>query len=458
MTDAAAAAPCVLGPGTPPPGLILAAPASGSGKTTVTLGLVRHLARRGVDLRTYKAGPDYIDPRFHARAGGRPCVNLDVWGMRPATLARLAAAPATLALVEGVMGLFDGAAGGRGSTAELAARLGWPAVLVVDVRAQAQSAAATVLGFARYRADVTVAGVIANRVGGDGHAALVREALAPLGLPLLGALPRDEGLARPDRHLGLVPADEQDDLDGFLDRAADLVGRHIDVPALVALARPGAPAAAGGRPADAPPVPPLGQRIAIADDIAFPFAYPHVLDGWRAAGAELVPFSPLADQPPADVCDAVYLPGGYPELHAGRLAAATRLMRGLHVAAARGAVVYGECGGYMLLGRTLTDAAGATHAMADLLPVATSFADRRLHLGYRHATLTADGPLGAAGGRFRGHEFHYAALVDEDRSAPLFQAGDARGSTPWPAGCRRGTVMGSFLHLLDRAAPGAPAA
>jgi cobyrinic acid a,c-diamide synthase len=429
------------------PGLILAAPASGSGKTVTVLALLRHFRREGVDVASRKVGPDYIDPMFHTAASGRPCINLDPWAMRPVTLAGLAEESADLLIVEGVMGLFDGAADGTGSTADLAALTGWPVVLVLDVKSQAQSAAAVVHGFASFRSDLDISGVILNRVGSPNHETLLRTALAPLGIPVLGALPRLEALALPDRHLGLVPAGEHAALEDFLDKAADVVARHIDTAALRSLARP------VKLPSSAKPVslPPLGQRIAVAQDAAFVFAYRHLLDGWRNQGAELLPFSPLTDEPPSSHADSIYLPGGYPELHAGRLASAARFLDGLRTAASRQIPIYGECGGYMVLGRTLEDADGVTHPMAGLLPLDTSFAKRRLHLGYRHATTATATPFGPAGTTLRGHEFHYSSIAAEDTAQPLFHASDARGTDLGSMGTMRGSVMGSFLHIVDRA-------
>ena len=217
----------------------------------------------------------------------------------------------------------------------------------------------------------------------------------------------------------------------------------------MSLARP----TSAGKPQTAdPPLPPLGRHIAVARDDAFVFAYPSVLSGWRAAGAELSFFAPLADQAPDPAADAVYLPGGYPELHAGRLAACERFLGGLRRMAGERKAIYGECGGYMALGETLTASDGGVHRMAGLLPLATSFAERRLHLGYREATLLAAGPLGKAGTRFRGHEFHYATTVSEGEAAPLFATADSCSADLGPAGLRRGSVTGSFIHLIDRAA------
>jgi cobyrinic acid a,c-diamide synthase len=433
-------------------GLIIAAPRSGSGKTVVTLGLLRALRDAGIRVGAAKAGPDYIDPTYLAAAAGAPCRNLDAWAMRPATIAAqidVLARDAELTICEGVMGLFDGAGRtGAGSTADLAALIGWPVVLVVDGEGQGASIAALIEGFVRHRSDIAIAGVILNRVASERHAAILREAIART-LPALtcfGMLPRHAEVSLPSRHLGLVPAGERQELDAFLAKAAALIGQHIDRDALLDAVRPSR--LQGGT---ASALPPLGQRIAIARDDAFLFAYPATLDAWRAAGAALSFFSPLADQAPSQDCDAIYLPGGYPELFAGRLAGNRRFLSGLREAAKRHATIYGECGGYMVLGQALTDADGIAHEMAGLLPVATSFAARKLHLGYRQITLVADSPLGRKGDAFRGHEFHYASILREGDGRPLFAARDADGESLGAVGLMVGSVMGSFIHLIDRA-------
>jgi len=433
-------------------GLIVAAPASGSGKTLVTLGLVRHLARRGLTVAAAKAGPDYIDPSFHAAAGGGPCLNLDPWAMRPETLADLVAqleAAAEIVLCEGVMGLFDGTGpeGETGSTAELARLTGWPVVLVVDARGQGASVAALLRGFAGHDPTVPLTGVVFNRIASARHGALLAAATARHlpDLCYLGAVPADTRLAVPARHLGLVPAGEIA-AEPLIEQAAAAVGAAIDSARLLRLAQP-------ARFADASPtagLPPFGHRIAVARDDAFCFVYPAVLDGWRRQGAEVTFFSPLADEPPDPAADAVYMPGGYPELWAGRLAAARRCFAGLRRMAAQGLPIYGECGGYMALGAALCDATGRRQEMAGLLPLETSFAEPRRHLGYRTARLLANGPLGAAGTVFRGHEFHYASLLEEDGSAPLFVVADSCGNDLGTCGSRRGSVCGSFIHLIDR--------
>jgi len=422
-------------------GLILAAPASGSGKTTVTLGLLRALARARVAVRGAKSGPDYIDPVNHAAACGRPCVNLDAWAMSPDRIRTLATGP-DLLLVEGAMGLFDGAPpDGAGATADLARILGLPVVLVVDAARMAQSIAPLVAGFAGHDPEVRIAAVILNRVGSPRHDAMLRRALAPLGLPVLGALPRDAELTLPSRHLGLVQAREHGDLDGFLDTAADRVAAHIDLAALQDLATtisrpsPGMADTAAGSPP---------RRVAIARDAAFSFLYPHQIADWERGGTELCYFSPLADDPVPEA-DRIFLPGGYPELHAERLAGAQTFMQSLRYAAEH-TMIYGECGGYMVLGETLMDADGTEHPMAGLLGLKTSFAARKLHLGYR--SLLSRTPL--MPGRFRAHEFHYATTLAA-HGTPLFDAQDAEGNALPPMGLQEGKTLGSFAHMIEPA-------
>jgi len=421
---------------------MIAAPASGQGKTLITLGLLRALRRGGVDIRSAKSGPDYIDPAFHAAATGRPCLTLDSWAADPAQLAARADAGAgAMLIVEGAMGLLDAAAGappgGPGSALALAEALDLPVLLVIDIARMGQSAGALAAGFAG-AARGRLCGVILNQAGSARHAAMVRAAVAPV-LPVLGAVHRDPALAVPSRHLGLVQADERPDLEAFLEQAADRVAGQIDLAAVQDAARPVArPRCALRRLA------PLGQRIAVASDRAFGFAYGHMLADWRAAGADILTFSPLADQPPAPTADAVFLPGGYPELYAGRLAGAAVFHQGMRAAAARGALIYGECGGYMVLGDGLVDADGRRHAMLGLVRLETSFAARRRHLGYRR--LQALG--GPWQGPLAGHEFHYATTLLAE-GAPLFRMHDAAGTDLGPAGLCQDRVMGSFAHVIE---------
>jgi cobyrinic acid a,c-diamide synthase len=433
------------------PGLIIAAPRSGAGKTTVTLALLAVLRRRGMVVQAAKVGPDYIDPSLHAAATERQSFNLDSWAMPPSLVDALVAenaAHADLLVIEGAMGLFDGVPAPplrTGASADLAARLGLPVLLVIDVAGQSQSAAALLRGFASHDADVRIGGVVLNRVGSARHARLVADAIAALDIPILGAVPRDASLALPERHLGLVQAVEQENLAARLEHLAGMAERLLDLDAIQAMAVTPRRSSAQLRT----PVPPPGQRIALAWDEAFSFVYPHVLDGWKREGAEIAAFSPLADEAPPEACDSCWLPGGYPELHAGRLAEAERFRAGLaHFATTR--PVHGECGGYMVLGEAIEDADGVSHRMAGLLGHATSFAQRRLHLGYREARLLADGPLGKAGTLLRGHEFHYAALTAPGNDAPLAELADSQGERLGTSGGRRGLVTGTFFHAIAK--------
>jgi cobyrinic acid a,c-diamide synthase len=430
-------------------GIIVGAPRSGSGKTTLTMALIAALRRRGHAVRAAKSGPDYIDPAFHAAASGAPVPNLDSWAMPPPLLARLAtdaAHGAALLVVESAMGLFDGVAappGRSGAAADLAAGLRLPVLLLLDVSGQSQTAAAIARGFMLHDPAVRIAGVVLNRVGSDRHRTGVSAAIEAIGLPVLGAMPRNPALALPERHLGLVQAGEHADLQALLARLADMAEQHLDLDGILAAATPLQAPEAGTAHGLRPP----GQRIALASDAAFSFIYAHVLAGWRAAGAEVMPFSPLADEAPRPDCDACWLPGGYPELHAGALAAATRFKAGL-AGFAQTRPVHGECGGYMALGAGLIDAGGTRHAMAGLLGHSTSFAKRRMNLGYREATLLADGPVGRGGTVVRGHEFHYASVSDPGRDDSLADLRDAAGTALGPTGGRRGWVSGGFFHAI----------
>jgi cobyrinic acid a,c-diamide synthase len=294
------------------------------------------------------------------------------------------------------------------------------------------------------RANTQIAGVILNRVASPRHEALVRNGMEAAGITVFGALPRRESIALPERHLGLVQAEEQPALEAILEAAADFAAQHLDLAALRAAAR-----SAGHSAADAQKIIPPAQRIALARDAAFSFVYPHLLDAWRAAGAEVLPFSPLADQAPDPSADVVWMPGGYPELHAGALAAAQTYRSGLR-AFAQTRPVHGECGGYMAMGQALIDKQGNRHDMAGLLGLVTSYEKRRMHLGYRLATLAAPIPGHAAGSRLRGHEFHYSTILTQPDS-PLAAVQDANGDAVAETGSRRGHATGTYFHLIAKA-------
>ena len=433
------------------PGLIVSAHRSGAGKTTVTLAILSAFQRRGLRVQAAKVGPDYIDPAFHQAATGRLSFNLDSWAMTPALIDALVergSADADLLVIEGAMGLFDGIPGATGRTgapADLAARLGLPVLLVIDVSGQSQSAAALARGFISHDPNVRIGGIVLNRVGGERHRRLVADAIAGLDIPILGAIPRDADLVLPERHLGLVQANEHGDLARRLENLAGMAERHLDLDAIRRLATP--PRLSAGEATT--PIAPPGQRIALAHDAAFSFVYPHVLDGWRKAGAEIATFSPLADEAPPEHCDSCWLPGGYPELHAERLAGSDYFRAGLsRFAATR--PVHGECGGYMVLGESLTDGDGISHHMAGLLSHSTSFATPKLHLGYREARLLGKSLLGETGTHFRGHEFHYAALLAEGSDQPLLELADGERKKLGAAGGRRGYVTGTFFHAIAK--------
>ncbi len=497
-------------------GLVIAAPRSGSGKTTVTLGLLAALARRGLVVAPAKTGPDYIDTAILARTAGHPAINLDPWAMAPSRLRQLAAdhaENADLLLVEGVMGLFDGAASGHGSTADLAQTLDLPVIFVVDSEKQSQSIAALVHGFATWRSGLRIAGIIVNRCASTRHEAMLRAALAQTSIPVLGVLPRRDSLALPERHLGLVLPGEVDAFATVVSNAAVAIEDFVDLNLLLALSSPlavphappppplsGRAGEGGGsathrwtptppappsplegeagrgvaqRRTDGPPpptpplkgegsarpiappspLPPLGQHIAIARDDAFAFLYPHWLIDWRQSGASVSFFSPLADEVPHPDADAVFLPGGYPELHAGRLAAQQKFMTSAQTIAARGTLIYGECGGFMVLGRSLTDRDGVTHAMAGLLPHDTRIDRPRRVLGYRRLTHASPLPWPKS---LNGHEFHYSSAKKLPQGTPLFSATDALGDPLPPMGLVHGNVMGSYAHVIDIALETAP--
>lgn len=431
-----------------PNGILISAPSSGTGKTTVMLGLLRAFSDMGLRVQPFKSGPDYIDPAFHHAAARKASFNLDSWGMDEALMNTIVAEgeDADIAIAEGSMGLYDGVAtkgaSGFGSSAETAVRFGWPVILVVDVSGQAQSAAATALGFMNYMPDLPFGGVILNRVASPRHERLARLGMEQAGIKVLGMLPRRGDLALPERHLGLIQAIEHPDLEQAISNYASFLSEHVDLEAIRAVAQGTNPKKVGRL------VRPPAQRIALARDAAFSFTYPHLLKAWRTEGAEILPFSPLNDDLVPDA-DLVWLPGGYPELHAGTLAGANKFLTSLREHAAT-KPVHGECGGYMALGTTLIDKEGVAHKMAGLLGVVTSYEKRKFHLGYRQAILQ-EAVLGyQRGSRLRGHEFHYSTILEEP-DAPLAQVTDADGNLVSETGSLRGHVSGTFFHMISEA-------
>jgi cobyrinic acid a,c-diamide synthase len=440
------------------PALVVAGVASGVGKTTFTLGLLEALRRRGLTVQPFKVGPDFIDPGFHALVAGRPSHNLDGWMCSQdyvrATVAHQAA-DADLALIEGVMGCFDGrgATSDEGSTAEVAKWLGAPVVLVLDARAMARSAGAIVLGFERFDPDLALVGVVFNQVAGETHWGWLREAVAArCRAAPLGYLPRRDSLSLPERHLGLVTAAEQGLPRSLLDELSGAIEASVDIDCLLSLARsqvsPEPHALPGARP---PTVPGRGAsprpRIGVARDLAFQFYYPANLDLLRTAGAELIFWSPLSDAVLPDV-DALYLGGGYPEVHAARLAANAPMREAVKAFAAAGHPVYAECGGLLYFAEALEDEAGVLQPMVGLLPTVGRLAPKRLTLGYAEVAVTRATLLGSAGTVVRGHEFHASRIEAVPEWVPrAYSVRMSRGGPPRAEGYLIGETLMSYVHL-----------
>lgn len=431
-------------------GLLIAAPRSGAGKTTVTLGLLRALVKRGITVAPFKCGPDYIDPAFHRLASGRESYNLDSWTMEDTQLNAIFARGikgADMTIAEGSMGLFDGVAkdgaSGNGASADIAAQFQLPVILVLDASGQSQSAGAIALGFQQFQANVRITGVILNNIASSRHAMLARRGIERAGLCVFGALPRGAMPVLPERHLGLVLPTELEEVEGMIEKLAEALAQHCDIDAMINAAAALPPI--NGAPAGC--IAPPGKRIALARDKAFAFVYPHVLAEWQEKDAEILPFSPLDNEAPDAAADCCWLPGGYPELHAKQLSENTHFMEGLRNFA-KTKPVHGECGGYMTLGETLIDAEGNAWPMAGLLPLTTSFAKRKLHLGYRSVILEEDTIIGNKDAQIRGHEFHYASITQLGPSASLGESSDANGDALDAAGQRAGNVTGTFFHAV----------
>ena len=440
------------------PRLMIAAPASGQGKTTVTLGLLRAFSQRGLAVQPFKVGPDYIDPGHHTRAAGRGSRNLDGWLIgRTASveLFQRAGVGANISIVEGVMGLFDGLADGsaRASSAEMADLLSLPVILVVDVARQGASVAATVLGFQRFDLAVRIAGVILNRVGSPRHASLVEKAITGhCGLPVLGIIPRGPDKVIPERHLGLHTGGEQS-WEEIYERLATTVERYVDVEALQDLASDAPPLAPVENRVFSPAPEPIIGRVGVALDEAFSFLYQDNLDLMRHHGAETVFFSPLHDGAIPPDCTLLYFGGGYPELHAGALAANKGMLDSVRAFARSGGRIYAECGGLMYLGEGLTDLGGADHQMAGLLPVRTRMTGRRLSLGYVTARADTDTAILKAGEAVRAHLFHYSEAESLPGTKASLTVRKAAGDLVREEGWQAGPVFASYLHLHFASAP-----
>jgi cobyrinic acid a,c-diamide synthase len=433
------------------PRLVIAAPHSHAGKTTVTLALLAALSQRGLRVAPFKVGPDYIDPQMHRQAAGRPSYNLDTY-LVPASRVRdtfcRVAHDADIAIIEGVMGLFDGSSPTSrvGSTAEVAVLLQAPIVLVIDASGMAASVGALVHGFRTYDPDVRVAGVILNRLGSTGHARYLEPAIAREGVEILGYLPKDAELTIPERHLGLLPTSEDDRVTPLLGQLTTLAQRYVDLERIIRLAHT-APILLPPAPA-LPSVPHHAIRIAWAQDAAFHFSYQENIDTFTAAGADIVLFSPLYDPAlPPDI-DAIWLGGGFPENFAAQLAANTGMIAALHAHAARGLPIYAECGGLMYLCEWLEDQYGQRYPQVGLIPGGTRMTKRLQQFGYAEATFLQDTLLGPANTTVRGHRFHYS--VYEPGSTPLpcaYRITRATTGETHFEGFWRDNVLATYLHV-----------
>lgn len=443
-------------------GFVVSGLSSGSGKTVITLGLLNALRKAGIAIAAAKSGPDYIDSAFLKAAAGKAAINLDSHAMTPALIDSLLhrhieRQNADTLIVEGVMGLFDGTHNGRGSTADLACHLGLPVILVIDVRNTAQNAAALAAGLdhilrqhaqrhAKGESGTHIAGLILNHVASSRHHTLIAEAMSDYDIPMLGSIPTTDEIDVPSRHLGLVQAADlaaSGRLDSVIDAATKLVETHLDLGLIQNLA---VPLSLQATSQTALPVP--AQYIAIANDAAFGFSYSHIVDEWIASGATILPFSPLNDEAPHTDAEFVYMPGGYPELHLPILSNAKAFMRGLQEAAIQNTPIYGECGGYMVLGDAIIDADGNRFAMAGLLGLETSFAKRKLHLGYRKLTTKLPGLWNnKLATSLMAHEFHYTTAIKTDGDA-LFDATDAADNDVGSMGLIKGSVTGSYAHII----------
>ncbi|MFP5239053.1 MAG: cobyrinate a,c-diamide synthase [Acidobacteriota bacterium] len=426
--------------------LLVSGTHSGCGKTSVTLGLLAWMRRAGLDARPFKTGPDFIDPGLHALACGRTSHNLDSWMLTPGAnreiFARYAAG-GDAALVEGAMGLFDGLSGTSelGSAAHMAKLLGIPALLVADASGMARSAAALAQGFARFDPELGLAGVVFNRVGGPGHREILAEAMERAGVPLLGCLPKAPDIALPSRHLGLVTAQDAKTPPDWLARLADWV-EALDPAALLARL-PGAVF----EPAPASPAGPARVRLGLARDRAFCFCYEENLRLLELAGAGIVPFSPLEDAALPPGLDGLYLPGGYPELHAAQLSGNGSMLASIREFCASGRPVYAECGGFMALMEAVEDREGRTWPMCGVFPCRAAMGERFAALGYREAVFQRDTPLGQSGTRARGHEFHYSRLEGPAPGPGAYALSGRKGALGGPEGFLRGNTLGSYVHL-----------
>ena len=437
------------------PRVVIAAPHSGSGKTTVTCGIVAALAARGLRVHPYKVGPDYIDPGYLGLAADGRADNLDTWLTDEATMKKIfltASADADVSIIEGVMGLYDGGRGGVSSTAQIAKALNAPVILVADVRSMGESAAALVKGFRDYDPTTNLCGVIINRYGSENHKEMVSRAIEKIGVPVIGAVPRSKEAEVRERHLGLLPVEENDNRE-HIENVRKMIEPSVDLDALLRIA------------SSAPPMedcahdtPHSAERavIAVARDEAFSFYYPESISVLKSSGARIVEFSPLKDTY-LPQCDGLIFGGGFPEVFASRLAANISMKNSIARAAADGMPIYAECGGFMYLTREICDFNGTPFEMCGVFPARCKMNDRLRTVGYVTAKVLCDNVIAKAGTELRGHEFHFSSVGDDADCTHAFMFTKNRNGDTYPAGCITQNALGSYLHLHFAGCPNAAA-
>ena len=450
------------------PRIVIAGTQSGSGKTTLVTGLLAALRARGLSVQSYKVGPDYIDPGFHQLASGRPAHNLDTWLVPAAKLPALflkEAGDADIAVIEGVMGLYDGGRQGVSSTAEIAKLLHAPVLLTIDCKSMGASAAAIALGFRSYDPGVNIAGVLLNRLGSATHETMIRTAMEAIKMPVLGAIHRDDALHLPERHLGLTPTTEVEAAE-TVRKMGEAVGGQVDVEGIVALAKKAAtfenpdaslPSQSSLRmtaPQEGEPLA-LPLRLAVAHDAAFSFYYESSLAVLESLGATLVPFSPLKDASIPEHVSGLLIGGGFPEMFASDLAANASMRRSIREAADAGLPIYAECGGYMYLLEDLVDFDGKAHPMCGVFPGRAAMTKKLQMVGYVTAKMQRDTILGPAGTELRGHEFHFSQELEREEPVRPYTFTKLRNGATYGAGQQRENVLGSYLHIHFAGCPGA---
>ena len=427
------------------PRIVIAATQSSSGKTTIVTGLLAELRSRGLKVQSFKVGPDYIDPGYHKLASGRTAHNLDTWLVPKAKLPQIFAAEsvgADIAVIEGVMGLYDGGRGGISSTAEIAKLLDAPVLLVIDCKSMGASAAAIAKGFRDYDEDIKLAGVILNKLGSDTHEEMIKQAMQKINMPVYGSLRRNTEIATPERHLGLLPVEENNQL--FIEKMRSMVSASVDVDGILALAnRAAAIKSVNGDIFSKDKE--IKCTIGIAKDEAFSFYYSTSLAVLENLGARIVPFSPLHDKeiPPVD---GIIIGGGFPEMFAAKLAANTALRESLKCAAENNMPIYAECGGYMYLMQSIVDFSGHEYKMAGIFDGQAQMTKKLQMVGYVEAELTTDSVIGKKGTKLHGHEFHFS-IDDQSIENRPFCFTKLRNNASYLAGQAKYQTIGSYLHL-----------